>query len=403
MGKVMVVSFQSLTATSGRGMARLGYLFSKEMHRRGLLKTFVIHSKGKFETPFPSEPVSFWSRYYLFALNKLNEKFNFKTHKFRFLQEQLFDWFCAQKVDKSVSVIFTTQPYMKRTFKKARKLGIKTMLLSGTAEDNYMYNLVKEENEKLGVTETDAYTYDARNKYFNDSMKYLDISIGFFPTAYRTFGESTAFKGRNVKFIGHMTADFPFYDIKKKKKPEGKFVVGFMAYTVVLKGLHYLLEAWKQLMEENDLENIELLVGGPMHPFIEGYVKEYFSDLPNTNFLGSVTNVPAFMESLDLFVIPSLIEGGPLTALEASHYAIPVLITNNAGSYDMVERGDGGGYVVPMRDPQALKEKILWAYNNREENYQKGLNAKYNVDNYKFEDFLGEIGDFVEEEMNEQK
>ena len=80
MGKVMVISFQSLTATSGQGMARLGYILSKELHRRGLLKTFVVHSKGKFETPFPSEPVSFFSRYYLFILNKLNNIFNFKTH-----------------------------------------------------------------------------------------------------------------------------------------------------------------------------------------------------------------------------------------------------------------------------------------------------------------------------------
>ena len=156
MGKVMVISFQSLTATSGQGMARLGYILSKELHRRGLLKTFVVHSKGKFETPFPSEPVSFFSRYYLFILNKLNNIFNFKTHQFRFLQERLFDWFCAKKIDDSIDIVFATQPYLKRTFRKAKKLGIKTIVLSGTPEDNYMYDIVSEENKKLGATAIDS-------------------------------------------------------------------------------------------------------------------------------------------------------------------------------------------------------------------------------------------------------
>src|SRR5690606_27306200 len=124
--------------------------------------------------------------------------FNFKTHKFRFLQQVLFDWFCSQKIDNSISILFVTQPYQKRTFKKAKKLDIKTILLSGTPEDNYMYDIVSEENKKLGATEIDSYTYDNRNKYFNEAMKHLDVVIGSLPTAYKTYAVSKAFKGLNL-------------------------------------------------------------------------------------------------------------------------------------------------------------------------------------------------------------
>lgn len=400
MSKVMVVSFQSLTATSGMGMARLGYILSRELHKRGLLKTFVVHSKGKFDTDFPSEPVSFFSRYYLFILNNLDKIFHFKTHEFRFLQEALFDWFCAQKIDTSIEILFVTQPYMKRTFKKAKQLGIKTILLSGTPEDNYMYDIVSEENLKLGAKEIDSYTYNKRNKYFNDAMAYLDIVVGSLPTAYRTYAVSKVFKGRNLQLTGHMTPDFPEYNIKEKKPATGKFVVGFLAYTVVLKGLHYLLEAWKQLMQEHNLHDIELIVGGPMHPIVEKYVHEHYKDLPQVTYTGQVTDIAGFMKQLDLFTAPSLIDGAPVAALEAAHYAIPVLITDNAGSSELIERGDGGGYVIPIRDAEIIKEKILWAYNHREENAQKGINAKHNMDNYSFEGFIKDVTDFIEDEIN---
>lgn len=398
--KILVVSFQSLTATSGQGMARLGYAISNELHKRGLLKAFIVHSKGKFDSPFPSEPVSFFSRYYLFALNKINSFFSFQTHGFRFIQERLFDMFCAMKIDSSIGVVFATQPHLKRTFKKAQKLGIRTILLSGTAEDNFMFTLVSDENKKIGTTEIDAYTYPARNQYFNESMQYLDVSIGFFPTVYDTFVASPTFKGTTVRMTGHMIPDFKPYDVANKKQHTGTFTVGFLSYTVVLKGLHYLLEAWEQIMQEHGDADIELIVGGPMNPIMDTYVKKHFSSLKKVTYAGHVRDIKGFMEKLDLFVVPSITEGGPMSALEAAHYAVPVLITLNAGSYDMVERGKGGGYVIPIRDAEAIKKNILWAYNNREENAQKGLNLKENLSNYSFDGFISELADYLQSELN---
>lgn len=398
--KILVVSFQSLTATSGQGMARLGYALSKELHKRGLLKAFIVHSKGKFDTPFPSEPVSVFSRYYLFALNKINSFFKFQTHGFRFIQERLFDWFCSMKLDNSVGLLFATQPHLKRTFKKAKQLGIKTVLLSGTPEDNYMFKLVSDENKIIGTTEIDAYTYKPRTDYFNDAMKYLDVAIGFFPTVYDTFKASPSFKGTTVRMTGHMTPDFSYYDTRNKKKAGGKFIVGFLSYTVVLKGLHYLLEAWQNILAKHDIQDIELIVGGPMNPVMDSYVKKHFSNLKQVTYAGHVKNISDFMQKLDLFVVPSILEGGPMSALEAAHYAVPVLITRNAGSYELIERGEGGGYVVPIRDAKAIEDNIIWAYNNKEQNAKKGLVAKQNLANYSFNTFIEELAHFLQSELN---
>lgn len=400
-GKILVVSFQSLTATSGLGMARLGYSLSAELHKRGLLKTFIVHSKGKFDTPFPSEPVSFFSRYYLFVLNKINRLLNLKPHVGRFIQEVLFDWFCAMKINPSIQVLFVTQPYLKRTLRKAKSLGIKTILLSGTPEDNYIYDIVNEENKKIGSKEIDAYTYDRRNRYFNQSMKYLDIAVGFFPNVYKTYAESKTFKGKSLQLAGHITPDFPHFDLTDKKPSSGKFTVGFLSYTVVLKGLQYLLEAWQNIMAEPGKEDMQLIIGGPVNPVMKSYISKHYAEVKNVTYTGQVNDIPAFMQGLDLFVVPSLIDGGPLTALEAAHYAVPVLITDNSGSCVLISRGEGGGYVIPIRDAEAIKEKILWAYNHKEQNAQFGLNAKQNLDNYSFDEYIVRLSDYLQTELND--
>lgn len=402
MSKVMVVSFQSLTATSGAGMARLGYLLSKELHKRGLLDKFIVHSKGKYNTPFPCEPVSGLSRYYLLVLNKLNGIFNFKVHSFRFSQEKLFDWFCAKKINSSIDILFVTQPHMKRTLCKAKKLGIQTILLSGTPEDNYMYDLVSEENNKMGITEPDSYTYKKRNDYYNESVKYLDVVVGFFSTSHKTYEKSKAFTGRNVKLTGYLTPDFPAYDISNRKKTDGKFRVGYLAYTVVLKGLHYLLAGWDNLLKNYQIDDIELIIGGPIHPIVASYIEQNFGSVHKVTYVGQVSDVPNFMQSLDLLVVPSLIDGGPSTAIEAAHYGVPVLITDGAGAADLITTDKDGGYVIPIRNAKAIEEKIAWAYHNQEKNTEKGRNAKTNVENYSFEDYITTVGDFLAKELNER-
>lgn len=398
--RILVVSFQSLSANSGAGMARLGFFLSKELHKRGLLKKFIVYSKGKFDTPFPSEPVSIFSRYFLFILNTLNKLLGFKPHKFRFLQEQLFDWLCTYKVTKDIDLLFVTHPFLKRTFAKAKRLGIKVVLLPGTPEENYIYKIVSEENKKLGLTQIDAYTYQKRLYYYNDSIKYVDIVIGSLPPAYSSYVASTSYKGKVVELTGHMPPDFKPVTLVPKDPNKKTFTVGYIAHTVVLKGLQYLLKAWEDIVAESGHEQMELQIVGGVDEAIKEYIDKRFANIKQVKFLGHLDNVQNFIKELDLFVVPSLVDGGPVTALEAAHYAVPVLITDGAGSAELLSRGSGGCKVVPIRDAAAIKENILWAYNNRAEAIQMGLNAKENLTNHSFEDFMVRLANELETIMS---
>jgi glycosyltransferase involved in cell wall biosynthesis len=102
------------------------------------------------------------------------------------------------------------------------------------------------------------------------------------------------------------------------------------------------------------------------------------------------------MKSLDLFVVPSLIDGGPYTALEAAHYGIPVIITENCGSGELLNHSTEGAWVVPIRDKHAIKEKILLAVNDYDKGRETGLNGKHNLDNYQTEKLIQKIANHLE-------
>jgi glycosyltransferase involved in cell wall biosynthesis len=392
--RIQVVSFQSLCANSGEGMARLGYYVSQELHKRGLLSNFTVYSKGKFETPFPSQPVSSLSRYFLFILNRLYKLVHFPSYKFRLLQEMLFDWFCQFRLKKDTDILFSTNSYLYRTFKRAHKLGIKVVLLPATPEENYICELITEENRKLNITKDDAYTYQKRIAYFNKSVQLTDQVICSLPPVYTSYANS----GHNLNVIsipGHMKPDFkPAPNVIQRSGDT--FVVGYLAHTVVLKGLHYLLEAWQQLMKNSANKHMQLSIAGTIDVTVKQYIDTHFQDLKQVTFAGPVADVDSYMQTLNLFVIPSLIDGAPVTALEAAHYSVPVVITDHSGSAELLSRNESGCWVIPIRDAKAIADKIEWAYNHREETKKMGRNAKHNLDTYSMDSFITEIADYLE-------
>jgi glycosyltransferase involved in cell wall biosynthesis len=67
--------------------------------------------------------------------------------------------------------------------------------------------------------------------------------------------------------------------------------------------------------------------------------------------------VPRLLASCDLFVLPSLYEGLPLSLLEAMAAGRPVVATDVAGSNEVVRHAESG-LLVPPADPVALADAI---------------------------------------------
>ncbi|HEY8284618.1 MAG TPA: glycosyltransferase [Chloroflexota bacterium] len=82
-------------------------------------------------------------------------------------------------------------------------------------------------------------------------------------------------------------------------------------------------------------------------------------------FLGQRDDVPDLLAGCDLFVLPSLREGLPLSVLEAMAAGKPVIATRIGGTNEAIKHGESG-LLVPPADPVALAAAIRALLADRE-------------------------------------
>jgi len=141
------------------------------------------------------------------------------------------------------------------------------------------------------------------------------------------------------------------------------------------KGIYYLAEAFSSLVTRSP--EIQLTIAGCT--ITETQVKAYFPpEIHNRiNVLPFLTReaMPGLYASYDIFVFPSLVEGMPLTLLEAMAGAMPVVTTNTCGMSDLVEN-ERNGLLVPAADAPAITAAIDRLRNSSEVRRNLGLCAQ---------------------------
>lgn len=115
-------------------------------------------------------------------------------------------------------------------------------------------------------------------------------------------------------------------------------------------GFHYLLEAWQNLaLPKSELVLVGHPVGQESLTVLERYDPELF------RWIREVDDIHLMYASADVFVFPSLVEGFGMVTLEAMASGVPVIVTENANA---VVRDGLDGYVIPIRDVNALQDRI---------------------------------------------
>ena len=124
------------------------------------------------------------------------------------------------------------------------------------------------------------------------------------------------------------------------------------------KGLADLFAAMKSVASKE----VELVLMGSLVMPMEFYRKECanFTYEPPRDHAA----VLRLMQSCDVLVLPSIVEGRALVQQEAMACGLPLIVTRNAGGEDLIVEGETG-FLVPAGSPAALAEKIEWFVQNK--------------------------------------
>lgn len=169
-----------------------------------------------------------------------------------------------------------------------------------------------------------------------------------------------------------------FAPIQKRRK--GTFRVLLAARLLWEKGIREYVEAAQLLSHRAD--ELEFLLAGTADPGNPSAVPELkirrWQEDGLVRVLGHVEDMQRLLREVDLMVLPSWREGTPRGLLEAASMALPVITTDAPGCREVVEN-EKNGFLVPIGDPGALAEKIVYLLDHPETCCQFGTAGREKV------------------------
>jgi len=106
----------------------------------------------------------------------------------------------------------------------------------------------------------------------------------------------------------------------------------------------------------------------------------------NIHFLGYRKDVRPIIAAADATLLTSDLEGLPRSVLESMALATPVIATRARGSRDLLDLGVG--ISVPVGDPAALAEAMIWMHENPAAARALGLTGRKNISHFAIAEVL---------------
>jgi len=240
----------------------------------------------------------------------------------------------------------------------AQENGIVAIVDHGSLHEQLAHRLQIEESELWGLP-TGApwpprWLIEKENAEFHAADRVMVLS----QVAKRTMVE----EGIPAEKIFVNQAGVSLTGFRPARKEDNIFRVVQCGFISLRKGVQYLLEAFSAL----NLPNSELwfigpgLKTSPLRPIIQKYHAN------NIHFKGTIPQhqLRDLYAQGSVFVLASIADGFGVVVSQAMACGLPVIVTENVGASDIVTDGKNG-FIIPIRDVEALKEKLLFFYENR--------------------------------------
>jgi sugar transferase (PEP-CTERM/EpsH1 system associated) len=129
-------------------------------------------------------------------------------------------------------------------------------------------------------------------------------------------------------------------------------------YPTALRGMEVLSEScssWRLLIAGD----------GPERQALESIVASKPALQGRVSFLGTTQCVPEFLNALDVYLLPSIVEGVSNSLLEAMAASLPAIASDTGGNPEVIVNGESG-LLFPVGDDRQLAGCLLQVYRQRD-------------------------------------
>lgn len=286
---------------------------------------------------------------------------------YSYVKDNLFDGL-ARKYVPPCDVFHAWGNYALYCIPTVRSYGASVVIERGSTHPHFQDAILAEEYERHGVEVERAHP-----QVIEKGLKEIELADAvIIPSSF--VRRSFVAQGVPEEKLHMIPYGIEPSSFQRAPKTDGVFRVLFVGNIGIQKGVHYLLEAWKELA----LPASELVFIGTVD---KDFARLFRQHEGLYRYVGHVPHeeLSSWYSQASVFVLPSLQEGSALVTYEAMACGIPSIVSENTGS---VIRDGIDGWVVPIRSSEAIAEKILRLYEHPEEARAFGEAAEASVAEY---------------------
>lgn len=270
------------------------------------------------------------------------------------LWNELFDlWVSFSLAKPNEARIFIGWSGMSlHTIRRLKKKGCTVILERGSSHILTQQNILKEEYKSIGVD------FSINLKVINKELKeYDEADFIMVPSTFvkNSFIENGTLP-RKLLMVPYGASTTFFSPDLLKKESEQVFTIIYVGSLLVRKGLSYLFEALS-LLDKQQIEYRAIFIG-KMDDEINRIAQKYQKN--HWDFKGFINHyeLSEHIKRADVGVQPSLEEGLSMVIPQILSCGVPVIATTNTGGAELID-DDENGYIVPIRDPEAIASKLI--------------------------------------------
>lgn len=361
------VTYSHAIHVGGKGQGYVALGTARALADHGALEAVLCVSRSEEAAADPEVgprlrpvlPLGWWWERAVLAPGRVLPSLRYSTFRWK---DDAYDRLASLRLSSRTQVLLGWNHHCLHTLRKARRRGIRTVVEVPTSHVMNQYRIVMEECERWGVAPETQHHPAFLDKCVQEYEEADGVHVSSDYARRSMLDEGVAAERIACSPYG---IDEVRFRPPASAPPPRPFRVCCIGMIGLRKGVLYLLEAWDRL----GLPDAELVLGGKVDREMEPLLARW-RGREDIRFAGWVDPAEVMQRS-HLSILPTLEDGFATVVPESMACGVPVVVTVNTGAKDLVREGKDG-FIVPIRDPEAIARRILTLYEDEELRIEMG-------------------------------